>query len=391
MVDDAVGDRDRALTLLARLGQQVEEAHGDALPSLVRPLLELLGELSGFEAVYLTTIDWQAGQQVVEVARNTAAEDGFEVPEGAVVPWHETLCELALEQGGGWNLDVPSTWGRQRPAAVEMGIQSYVSVPVGVGSDEPYGTLCGASPRRVEADPRVGEVLRLFARMIATAIERDRALEQAHARLDYAEHRLAERIRFAAQVEHAMKSPITAIQGWVHTLRRRGDDPGLRATGLEAIGATAQRLAAQVTDLLTEARSSIGAGTPEDVDVRDLAEDAAHLARTHDYGVHGELQLRAEPVAVAVLLEHLVENAVTHTPPGTAIRVRLDEGALTVEDDGPGLPDREDLFEPFVSADPDVRGTGLGLHIVQSITDRLHAELETGASASGGARFTVRF
>lgn len=388
-------DHDRALTLLARLGEQVgkvEPAHGGALPSLVRPLLQLLGELSGLETVYLTSIDWEAGEQVVEIARNAGAEGGFEIREGTVVPWHETLCELALEQGGGWNVEVPATWGKQRPGAVRLGIQSFVSVAVQVEADAPpFGTLCGASPRRVEADPRVVDVLRLFARMIATAIQRDRALERARDRLVDAEDRLAERIRFAAQVEHAMKSPITAIQGWVKHLQARGDDVELREQGLEAIGATSRRLAAQVGDLLSEARSIVGAGTAEDVDVRRLAEDAAHLAPAHDYSVHGHLQLRAQPVAVGVLLEHLVENAVTHTPEGTPIRVLLGEDELVVEDDGPGLPDRDDLFEPFVSADPDVRGTGLGLHIVQSIVERLGAELETGASDGGGARFTVRF
>jgi K+-sensing histidine kinase KdpD len=393
---DLVGspDDDRALTLLARLGEQVEDAQEGALGSLVRPLLQLLGDLSGLEAVYLTSIDWEAGEQVIEIARNTAGEDGFEVPEGVVVPWDQTLCELALEQGGGWNVEVPTTWGVERPAAVEMGIQSFVSVPVQVEPGAPpAGTLCGASPRRVEADPRVVDVLHLFARMIATAIQRDGALEQAGARLALAEERLAGRIRFAAQVEHAMKSPITAVLGWVHNLRRGGEDPDLRAKGLDAIAATAERLAAQVTDLLAEARSVIGAGKPEDVDVRHLADDAAALADSHDYSVDGRLRLHAEPTAVGVLLEHLVENAVTHTPTGTAIRVLLDDGrcTLTVEDDGPGLPDRDDLFEPFVSADPDVRGTGLGLHIIASIVEHLDAELETGASPSGGACFTVRF
>lgn len=381
-------DDDQTLRLLARLGEQVQAG---PLDSLVRPLLQLLGELSGLEAVYLTSIDWERGEQVIEIARNTSADE-FELPEGVAVPWHDTLCELALEQGGGWNVEVPVTWGLERPAALELGIQSFVSVEVPAGPDSlPYGTLCGASPRRVEADPRLVEVLRLFAQMIGTAIQRDEAIAEAHARADYAEERLADRIRFAAKVEHALKSPITAILGWVHTLQDRGDDEELEATGLDAIGATAQRLSDQVGDLLTEARSAIGAGEVEDVDVRRVATDVAAIAGSHDYTVRGDLHLLAEPVAVNVLLEHLVENAVAHTPAGTAIRVILLDDAIIVEDDGPGLPDRDDLFEPFVSADPDVRGTGLGLHIVQSIVERLDADLEAGASHSGGARFTVRF
>lgn len=379
-----------ALDVLARLGVGVTEADDASLPSLVRPLLHLLEEVSGLEAVYLTTIDWEAGEQVVELAHNTATDAGFEVPEGAVVPWQETLCRRSLEEGSRWNVEVPTTWG-DSPAAAALGIQSYVSVPVRVGDrDLPHGTLCGASPRRVEADPRLLDVLHLFARIIATAIQRDEALTRARARAEYAEHRLAERIRFTAQVEHALRSPITVITGWVHTLRRH-DDAETLATGLDAIGTTAERLADQVSGLLTEARSSIGAAPAEDVDVRRLADELAPVAPDHDYAVEGALEVHADPVAVAVLLEHLVENAVTHTPAGTAVRVLLSDGVLVVEDDGPGLPDRDDLFEPFVSADPAVRGTGLGLHIVASLVERLGATLATGASPSGGARFEVTF
>ena len=378
--------RDDALTLLSELGQQVESG---PLPGLVRPLLGVLGELSGLESVYLTSIDWEAGTQTVEYARN--ARDDFGVTEGVPVAWHDTLCELALDEQRRWNSDVPGTWGG-RAFGREHHIQSFVSAPVEVDEDgPPYGTLCGASPRTVEEDSRVVDVLRLFAQMIATAIQRDRALQQARARAEYAEERLADRIRFAAQVEHAMKSPITVISGWAELLREGGDDPETRARGLDAIGQTADRLGDQVRDLLTEARAAIGAGEVEAVNVRQVALGLAPLTGDHPYTVRGDLHLWADPVAVGVLLEHLVENAVTHTPAGTEIRVVLLPDAIIVEDDGPGLPDRDDLFEPFVSADPEVSGTGLGLHIIASIAERLGARLVSGSSDSGGARFEVRF
>ena len=385
---EAVPTTEDALTLLAALGRQVR-ADGE-LPGLVRPLLEMLGDLSGLEVVYLTSIDWEHGVQTVELARNASEEWG--IPEGAHHAWHDSLCELSLERSQPWNTDVPGTWG-DRASGRTLQIRSFVSVPVVLDEDEPpYGTLCGASPREVDADPRVVEVLRLFAQMIATSLQRDRALERARARADYAEQRLADRIRFAAQVEHAMKSPITVIKGWSETLRtRQADDDEALELGLAAIESTADRLGDQVSDLLVEARSAIGAGDVEDVDVRRIATSLAKLAPGRPYTVRGSLHLKAEPVAVSVLLEHLVENAVTHTPDGTAIRVILLDDAIIVEDDGPGLPDRDDLFDPFVSADPEVQGTGLGLHIIASIAERLGATLEAGAAESGGARFELQW
>lgn len=378
--------RDELLDVLSRLGA----AYGrDSLRTLTEPLLQLLGELTGLEAIYLTRIDWEQGSQTIEIARNLG--DGFEVAEGTRVAWNDTLCELSLASGEAWNVDVPGTWG-ERNEGLGLGIQSFVSVPVQADPDAPpYGTLCGASPRRLEADPRVVDVLELFAGMIGTALHRDGALAQARARAEYAEERLAGRIRFAARVEHAMKNPLTVITGWVETLQQDGVEEAMRREGLEAIDRTAKRLTAQVGDLLTEARSAIGAGKVEDVDVRRVARDCRELADGHPFTVRGDLRLRADAVAIHVLLEHLVDNAVAHTPDGTAIRVLLLDDAIIVEDDGPGLPDRGDLFEPFVTTDTSGDGTGLGLHIVQAITERLGAELETGSSDSGGARFTITF
>lgn len=378
-------DREGLLDALALVGRDMQRG---SLEGLVRPLLRLLGELSGLEAVYLTRIDWQQGRQTVEIARNVG--DGFEIPEGTRVDWDDTLCQLSLASGEAWNVEVPDTWG-ERIERLGLDVQSFVSVPVQVDEDSaPYGTLCGASPRRMEADPRVAQVLELFAGMIATAIDRDAALVQARDRADYAEHRLAERIRFAAQVEHAMKSPLTVIGGWVKTLQRDDVDGEVRRKALDAIERTSQRLTTQVADLLSEARSAVGTGQLEDVDVRSVALDCRELTQG-PFEVRGELRLQAEPVAVHVLLEHLVENAVAHTPAGTPIRVVLLDDTIIVEDDGPGLPDRDDLFEPFVTTAAPGKGTGLGLHIIQTITERLGAELEAGSCDSGGARFTITF
>lgn len=379
--------RDAALTLLSGLGQEVRPG---ALQDLVDPLLELLAELSGLESVYLTSIDWEGGTQQVEMAKNTDVE--YAVPVRTPIAWDDTMCKRALAEERWWNSDVPGTWGVQ-PFGDETRVQTFVSTPVQLeDSDEPYGTLCAVSPRTVEPDSRVVDVLRLFAQMIATSIHRDKALVQARARAEYAEERLAERIRFAAQVEHAMKSPITVIRGWAELLQNRLDDPPEGTEqGLEAIETTANRLADQVSDLLAEARASVGAGGVEDVDVRRVAMSLMPMTAEHPFEVHGRLHLRTDPIAVNVLLEHLVENATMHTPPGTDIRVLLREGCIVVEDDGPGLPDRDDLFDPFVSADPEVNGTGLGLHIIASIAERLGAQLLAGASESGGARFEVRF
>jgi signal transduction histidine kinase len=94
---------------------------------------------------------------------------------------------------------------------------------------------------------------------------------------------------------------------------------------------------------------------------------------------------------------NLVENALVHTPPGTAVTVRVGEGAgwaiLEVEDSGQGIPAeaRERIFDRFVrGAGETGGGSGLGLAIVRAVAERHGGSVEVSEGAAGGARFTVR-
>jgi two-component system, OmpR family, sensor kinase len=105
---------------------------------------------------------------------------------------------------------------------------------------------------------------------------------------------------------------------------------------------------------------------------------------------------------------NLLSNALAHTPPGTAIRVRVvredGDAVLEVQDDGSGIDpeDAHHVFEPFYRADPsrgraaatagqDGSGTGLGLAIVAAVAEA-HAGVASVRSAPGeGATFTIRF
>lgn len=104
--------------------------------------------------------------------------------------------------------------------------------------------------------------------------------------------------------------------------------------------------------------------------------------------------LHGDPVAVREALVNLVENAVKHTPAGTAIRVIAGPGRLaTVEDGGPGLsPGRtEDLFRPFRKGTGTTGGVGLGLAIVRQAVELHGGSIKVGESSLGGAMFCVQF
>lgn len=172
--------------LLARLLDSVSDETD--LESMTRPLLDLLQAVSGFESTYLTFIDFGRAEQRVEYAHNVAE---LAIPEALTVPWDDTLCKRALDEGRPFTADVTQCWS-DSDAARQLGIRSYASSPIRV-EGEVCGTLCAASTRARDLDQDATVVLRLFARLIGRQIERERLIERlqkanleltAHARTD---------------------------------------------------------------------------------------------------------------------------------------------------------------------------------------------------------------
>jgi diguanylate cyclase (GGDEF)-like protein len=172
---------DKQLELLARSVSR----SGD-LETLTRPLLELIQRGSGLESVYLTLIDKAGGKQQVLYSKNGGT---LAIPEGLSVPWQDTLCKRALDEGRYVTDDVPGCWGDSQ-AADELGLQTYASVPVQLANKSLFGTLCGASSTAVDVNDNTLDVLHLCAGLIAHHLDRQQRTEVAEQRADEAEARL---------------------------------------------------------------------------------------------------------------------------------------------------------------------------------------------------------
>ncbi|WP_426816776.1 sensor domain-containing diguanylate cyclase [Winslowiella sp. 2C04] len=158
--------------LIERLSTVLESEK--TLEGFVRQLLEMLELVTEMESTYLTRIDADGIQQQILFSRNSKE---MQIPEGLTVPWEDTLCKRALDEGRPFNRDVPGTWGDSQ-AAKQLGITTYISTPVMLGEGDLYGTLCAASSQSHPLSPRAEQVLQLFAELIGQYIHKEQLLQQ---------------------------------------------------------------------------------------------------------------------------------------------------------------------------------------------------------------------
>jgi diguanylate cyclase (GGDEF)-like protein len=164
-------------------------ADGTSVEDLTRPLLRLLHTVTSLESTYLTLVDWGGDQQRIMYSVNTT--DTITIPEGLTVPWPDTLCRRSLEEGRRYTPNVPEVWGDSR-AARDLGIVTYVSVPVTDPDNGVLGTLCGVSSMPVELGAGDLRAMELFARLVGDQMNRERAHAAQRARATDLEARTRE-------------------------------------------------------------------------------------------------------------------------------------------------------------------------------------------------------
>lgn len=168
--------------ILARVSQTL--ATEQSLESLVRQLLEMLELVTNMESTYLTKIDTQADLQHIVYSRNSGE---MNIPENLSVPWGDTLCKRAMDDGCFYSDHVPEQWA-DCDAAKALGITTFLSTPIHLTDGSLYGTLCATSTQQKPLSFNSEQVLQLFASIIARYIEKESLvsqLQEANAALIY--------------------------------------------------------------------------------------------------------------------------------------------------------------------------------------------------------------
>jgi two-component system sensor histidine kinase MtrB len=223
--------------------------------------------------------------------------------------------------------------------------------------------------------------------------------------VDTLESQIERDARFASNVSHELRSPLTTLKSAVEGMRRRADHLDERSARLltllvEEVG----RFEGMVTDLLELSR--MDASRPGALRRQELTIDAlvtliteGRLPLTPTVIGDRDAVVRVDPQRTERIVANLVRNAETHGRGLTALRVITADGRLRieVEDSGAGVPpeERERIFERFYRRTREAGdrgrgdGVGLGLALVAE-----HVRLHDGRvwvtdADGGGARFIV--
>jgi two-component system sensor histidine kinase ChvG len=221
--------------------------------------------------------------------------------------------------------------------------------------------------------------------------------------------------RFAADVAHELRNPLTSVRSAIETLRRiENPDQQRRLLGIIAEDAVRMdRLIADISDSSrVDAELSRTIAVP--VDIAPILSTLAELQQATRKPEDPQVVVDAPAAGLVVrgvegrlvqVFRNLLGNAVSFSPPQGMVRVRARPVGnlveVVVEDDGPGIPDAklESIFDRFYSERPSGESfgqhSGLGLSISRQIVEGLHGRIsaENRRDAEGkvlGARFIVR-
>jgi two-component system, OmpR family, sensor histidine kinase MtrB len=233
----------------------------------------------------------------------------------------------------------------------------------------------------------------------------DRLARSFNDMADAVQTRIEREARFASDVSHELRSPITALTAAVEVLDgRRGDLPDRTQQALDVVVSQVRRFDHMVMDLLELSRIDAGSTElhREEVDLRELLPRIAQRYGFGDVPIDFDTKLptlvRIDKLRFERIVANLLENAREHG--GGPIRVAVEVHGknamvLSVDDAGPGVArgERSRIFERFArgSAARHRVGTGLGLSLVAEHAHAHAGEAWVEDRPGGGARFQVSF
>ncbi|HEU4324235.1 MAG TPA: HAMP domain-containing sensor histidine kinase [Roseiflexaceae bacterium] len=301
-------------------------------------------------------------------------------------------------------------------------LQSIGATPQLVVPLEAQGHLLGSlglgmltSGRMFLSDER--QVVQDVAGRVALALNQDRLYRAERAARAEAEAAVRSRDELIAVISHDLNSPLTTVLGQAQLLQRQMARktllPERVMSGLSMIARAAQRMQAQIAELLDSALLGASQQIILHREATDLialtqavVETAQQTTERHQISMQTQLPVLValvDPVRIERVLDNLLSNAVKYSPDGGPVTVAVDceeveaevWAVVRVQDRGIGIPaaDIAHVFERFRRASnvtSVIRGTGLGLASVRQIVEEHGGQVAVVSSVNGGSLITMR-
>jgi two-component system NtrC family sensor kinase len=213
---------------------------------------------------------------------------------------------------------------------------------------------------------------------------------------------------FVQTVSHDLRSPLTAILGYVDLLDRVGPVNEQQREFIKRVQNSVKSITSLVNDLLELGRIEAGFDTQKEMVslegiIRYTLETLTGQITDKKLDLQLNLpkdipQMRVNPIRMRQMLDNLIGNAIKYTPSGGEITIKVEvqneQVILRISDTGPGIPPAEQphIFEKFYRASnvpKGVGGSGLGLSIVKSIVDNHQGRIWVESLLGQGSSFTV--
>lgn len=211
---------------------------------------------------------------------------------------------------------------------------------------------------------------------------------------------------FISSVSHELRTPLTSIKGWVETIKNI-DDPTNEnyRRGLAIIGTETDRLYTMVEELLDFSR--LQNGIKLNCEVLDLVAEATDAAlfveaRIQQEGLHFVYEeppdpypVWADPARLRQVFVNVFDNAIKYSDPGGTIFFTLTRTPVTVtaaiRDQGRGIApdDLDKVKQKFFKAQNSVRGSGIGLAVVDEIVQALGGKVEIESALGQGTTVSI--
>jgi two-component system, OmpR family, phosphate regulon sensor histidine kinase PhoR len=221
------------------------------------------------------------------------------------------------------------------------------------------------------------------------------------------------RREFVANVSHEIKTPLTAIKGFVETLLQGSvETPGEREKFLGIIQKHTDRLGAIVEDLLSLARLERKENDEQENfeprRIKDVIDTALQVIKSKadekkigfELSCDQTIQVKMDGTLMEQAIVNILDNAVKYSPAESRVHIEVTSGKedllIHITDHGPGIPNQHlsRLFERFYRVDKarsrKLGGTGLGLAIVKHICQVHGGKVSVESELGKGSIFTIR-